>query len=44
MYVSASTPIESQGGYVSQAAWGSIGYALAGAIGVGSRPAGDRLS
>ena len=35
MYVSASTPIRSQGGYVSQAAWGAIGYATAGAIGVG---------
>ncbi len=35
MYVSASMRIPTRGGYVSQAAWGSIGYAVAGAIGVG---------
>ena len=35
MYVSASMRIESAGGYASQAAWGSIGYAVAGAIGAG---------
>ncbi len=35
MYVSASTRIRTRGGYASQAAWGSIGYAQAGAIGVG---------
>jgi indolepyruvate decarboxylase len=36
MYVSASMRIHSPGGFASQAAWGSIGYTLAGAIGVGT--------
>jgi indolepyruvate decarboxylase len=35
MYASTSLRIETPGGYASQAAWGSIGYAVAGAIGVG---------
>jgi indolepyruvate decarboxylase len=42
MYVSASMRIDSAGGYVSQAAWGSIGYSLAGAIGVGIAAPGHR--
>ena len=42
MYVSASMVIHSPGGYTSQAAWGSIGYALAGAIGVGTATPGCR--
>jgi indolepyruvate decarboxylase len=35
MYVSSAMRIPRPGGYAAQAAWGSIGYTVAGAVGVG---------